>query len=259
MAPLATVAQQDTMKAAPLRLNGQRFGRITINFRSTNPRYWIGTCECNPEVEKKFRGSRLISGKINHCGCQRVNHGHTRGKTRSATYLSWQDMKARCKALQVLETDGTITRTRKHDASWLKFENFLRDMGPRPLGTTLDRINPLGHYGKDNCRWATRQQQDYNKTNTVMYCADPQSGHFYGSALEWTEWFSKQLGVRMSISEFHILLKFFPVEKLFCAVSPLVTFAQLRQRIREEKEKEFAAVWNQPDDDYPDTGYVPCE
>jgi hypothetical protein len=57
-----------------------------------------------------------------------------------------------------------------YDIRWDNFLNFLSDMGERPSGLTLDRIDANGNYCKGNCRWATRDQQAYNQniraTNT---------------------------------------------------------------------------------------------
>ena len=43
------------------------------------------------------------------------------------------------------------------------FKNFFADMGPRPLGKTLDRINPQGYYEPTNCRWADAETQSHNR------------------------------------------------------------------------------------------------
>ena len=52
---------------------------------------------------------------------------------------------------------------------WNDFRNFLQDMGVRPEGTSLDRIDPLGNYEPSNCRWADILTQENNRTNNTRY------------------------------------------------------------------------------------------
>ncbi len=91
-----------------------------------------------------------------------TRHGH--GATRSPTYRSWQAMIARCtsvnhKAYPNYGGRGITVCDRWHHS----FEAFLADMGIRPDGMTLDRINNDGNYEPSNCRWATPKEQARNK------------------------------------------------------------------------------------------------
>jgi hypothetical protein len=86
------------------------------------------------------------------------------------TYKSWSEMKQRCKNHKHSKNDSYIGV--KYCEAWEKFENFYRDMGERPEGTTLDRINPYGNYEPSNCRWADILTQENNRRNNIKYDYD---------------------------------------------------------------------------------------
>jgi len=70
---------------------------------------------------------------------------------------------------------------------WLKFENFLEDMGHPTKEQTIDRIDNNGDYSPKNCRWATRFEQSYNRSTNVRI-------EFNGSTKTLTEW-AQDIGV----------------------------------------------------------------
>lgn len=95
---------------------------------------------------------------------RRVSHGL--GGT--PTYRSWYSMLQRCTNPRDLGWPSYGGRGIKVCEAWLTIEGFVRDMGIRPYGMSIDRIDPHGHYEPGNCRWATETEQNRNRTNNVI-------------------------------------------------------------------------------------------
>lgn len=147
---------------APLSLAGQRFGRLTAvaptEARLDGRVIWRCLCDCG---EEKFAKSvNLKLGKTKTCGkCDK----EPSRKTHRPTYGIWEKMRRRCEspldpAYSYYGGRGIFVCER-----WRVYENFLADMGERPPGLTLERVNNDMGYSPDNCRWATRLEQQRNR------------------------------------------------------------------------------------------------
>lgn len=97
-------------------------------------------------------------------------HGHTSGpKSTNRTtpeYRSWRAMKNRC--LNLIPGKEKYHGMHIHPEWVDSFSDFLRDMGPRPIGKTLDRVDNSKGYTPDNCRWATPTEQARNRDDNIF-------------------------------------------------------------------------------------------
>lgn len=82
---------------------------------------------------------------------------------RYKTYRAWCDMKARCHRKTHSDYKMYGAKGIMVCKKWRDFRNFFNDMGEKPAGKSIDRINPNGSYSKKNCRWSTPQQQMANR------------------------------------------------------------------------------------------------
>jgi hypothetical protein len=101
-------------------------------------------------------------------------HGQTNkyGCGREPTYMSWTCMKQRCYNKKHVAYNRYGGKGIMVCERWFSFLNFLEDMGTRPLGKQLDRIDNNKDYCKDNCKWSTPKEQANNRSNNklIEYC-----------------------------------------------------------------------------------------
>jgi hypothetical protein len=155
-----------------INLAGERFGRWTVRERAADTASghvrWLCDCDCGNR--KVVRAARLRQGETNSCGCYHAEIAGTNlvkhGMTGTPTWRSWACMVDRCtrkghRSFKDYGGRGIIVCER-----WRDFANFLEDMGEKPPGRSLDRVDVNGNYEPGNCRWATGAEQARNKRNS---------------------------------------------------------------------------------------------
>jgi hypothetical protein len=156
-----------------------RFNKLCVlGFAGKKERQYYWFCECDCGNIKKIRSANLFNGTIKTCGCRilkkkikkpdsRLKHGHSRAGQHTETYSIWKAIIQRCNNPKNTRYNSYGNRGIAVCQEWLHFENFLKDMGERPKGLSIDRINNDGNYCKENCRWATIDEQMNNRQNTL--------------------------------------------------------------------------------------------
>lgn len=164
-------------------MTGERYGRLTV-VQYLGSSKWECICDCG--VVKPVARSNLTGGQIMSCGCLFVDtlnaRNTTHGRSKTATYKSWSQAKSRCNLKSSPDYEYYGGRGVTMCDRWINdFAAFISDMGEKPPGTSLDRIDNNGNYEPGNCRWATKREQANNRRTTEHITA-------FGETKPFSQW-----------------------------------------------------------------------
>lgn len=187
-------------------LVGNKFNRWTVLSRAENKGHrerYLCLCDCGKK--SMIRTDHLKNGGSRSCGCLSVGNRKTHGMHKTKVYAVWAVMRARCNNPKDKGFKNYGGRGIKVCEEWSKFENFIRDMGERPMGMSIDRVDNDGDYCKSNCRWTTRSVQENNKRSNARY-------EFEGKNLTQAQW-AQEVGIGYGTLQSRILRLGWSIEK----------------------------------------------
>jgi len=175
-------------------ITGQRFGRLVViryhgyetpkGTSDSRNALWLCKCDCGNEAI--VRGSHLRAGETKSCGCITRKHGKSRSN--SKTYSSWKGLIQRCLNKNNKRYMDYGGRGIKVCDEWKTFNGFYLDMGDRPNGKTIERVDNNGNYEPNNCSWATpKEQSRNNRSNRII--------EHNGASMCISQW-AEELGIK---------------------------------------------------------------
>ncbi len=176
-----------------LELEGQRFGRWLVRAEvydrgKSGEVFWWCVCDCG--TQRAVKGAILRNGQSQSCGCLHRERVTKHGMFRSREWKTWNSLLQRCENPNSPDYSRYGGRGISICAAWHEFENFYIDMGDRPPGTSLDRINVDEGYCPENCRWASATVQQRNRRDAIIV-------EWRGERKNIHDW-AEQLGLVMS-------------------------------------------------------------
>lgn len=205
-------ARENSRNKIGIDMTGQKLGKLTVVKLShiNKQYYWECICECgNTSI---INGSRLRSGHTRSCGCLSKSRN---GLSTSPTYRTWSAMIQRCYDSGVAHYQRYGARGIEVCDEWRNsFESFLSDMGERPEGLTLDRIDSSKGYTPQNCRWATPKEQSRGNSHLISA---------FGKEMSLIDW-QHETGIRWTTLRKRIIdLKWDPEKALTKEVNKYAT------------------------------------